>query len=363
MADGTFQGYFPAPALAPAPFGLLSIATVVIDNSGNWERGFDAEYDTAPTIDILTQTGVSAQSLASHGGSISRWQRLYPFMIQADDFRSAFSLRGDDRDKRVLDQVIAVTQKAVEVELANGPATIADISGNIYLTTPGTCNFPALVPATGLQFNKAIATLENAISSAPTGEAGVMHLPRSAASLFNLAQGLTRIGTGDTQHIESITGVKISIGSGYNGNGPQFNISNKALTTNVATLTTTQNHYLTTGETVVITNVDATFNGTFVVTGTPTATTFTYAQTAADVTSIATVTGLGQMQGNQSAVWIYATGAVNVVLADPALVNVLPGDGWTGSSNTNDVRIRAHRAASVYFDPTIHYGVKINLTL
>jgi hypothetical protein len=64
-------------------------------------------------------------------------------------------------------------------------------------------------------------------------------------------------------------------------------ISNKALTTNVATLTTSAAHGLTVGMTIVITGVDATFNGSYRITTVPTATTFTYAKTADNVTSTA----------------------------------------------------------------------------
>jgi hypothetical protein len=64
-------------------------------------------------------------------------------------------------------------------------------------------------------------------------------------------------------------------------------INNKALTTNVATLTTTAAHGLCTGMEIVITGVDATFNGTYRITGVPTTTTFTYAKVAANVASTA----------------------------------------------------------------------------
>ena len=64
-------------------------------------------------------------------------------------------------------------------------------------------------------------------------------------------------------------------------------ISNKALTSNVATLTTTAVHGLCTGMEIVITGVDATFNGTYRITGVPTTTTFTYAKTASNVASTA----------------------------------------------------------------------------
>jgi len=62
-------------------------------------------------------------------------------------------------------------------------------------------------------------------------------------------------------------------------------INNKALTTNVATLTTTVAHGLSVGMEITITGVDATFNGTYRITGVPTTTTFTYAKTATNVTS------------------------------------------------------------------------------
>jgi hypothetical protein len=64
-------------------------------------------------------------------------------------------------------------------------------------------------------------------------------------------------------------------------------ITNKALTTNVATLTTSAAHGLTVGMTITITGVDATFNGEYRITTVPTATTFTYAKTASNVTSAA----------------------------------------------------------------------------
>ena len=62
-------------------------------------------------------------------------------------------------------------------------------------------------------------------------------------------------------------------------------ISNKALTSNVATLTTSATHGFAVGDIAVVTGVDATFNGTHYVTGVPTTTTFTFAKENANVTS------------------------------------------------------------------------------
>ena len=67
-------------------------------------------------------------------------------------------------------------------------------------------------------------------------------------------------------------------------------VSNKALTSNVATLTTSATHGFAVGDIAVVTGVDATFNGTHYVTGVPTTTTFTFAKENANVTS-ASATG------------------------------------------------------------------------
>lgn len=69
------------------------------------------------------------------------------------------------------------------------------------------------------------------------------------------------------------------------GNGTTVAVTNKALTSNVATLTTGTAHGLVVGDTVSVTGVDATFDGTYVVTVVGSATTFSYAKTAANVTS------------------------------------------------------------------------------
>jgi len=66
-----------------------------------------------------------------------------------------------------------------------------------------------------------------------------------------------------------------------------YSVSNKALTSNVATLTTSTAHDFNVGNTVTVTGVHATFNGSFVVASVPTSTTFTYAKTASNVNSVA----------------------------------------------------------------------------
>jgi hypothetical protein len=86
-------------------------------------------------------------------------------------------------------------------------------------------------------------------------------------------------------------------------------ITNKALTSNVATLTTGAAHGISVGAKAVITGVGAPFDGTYYVTAVPTTTTFRYAKTNANVTSAAvspagSVTFNGGAQGNL----VFATG-------------------------------------------------------
>ena len=64
-------------------------------------------------------------------------------------------------------------------------------------------------------------------------------------------------------------------------------IVNKALTSNVATLTTSAAHNLAISDSIWVEGVDATFNGEFTVLTVPTTTTFTYTKTATNVTSTA----------------------------------------------------------------------------
>jgi hypothetical protein len=88
----------------------------------------------------------------------------------------------------------------------------------------------------------------------------------------------THITTGDLQANKRPFQITRSI-------RPSWTVTNKALTSNVATLTI-GSHVLTAGATVNIANVDATFDGTYVLT-TVGATTISYAKTATNVTSVA----------------------------------------------------------------------------
>lgn len=64
-------------------------------------------------------------------------------------------------------------------------------------------------------------------------------------------------------------------------------INLKSLTSNVATLTTTAAHNLFVGDSVTVSGVDATFNGTYTITAVPSNVSFRFAKTASNVASTA----------------------------------------------------------------------------
>jgi hypothetical protein len=84
----------------------------------------------------------------------------------------------------------------------------------------------------------------------------------------------------------------------------QFNISNKALTTNLATITTSAVHGITqVGTLVTIEGVDTVFDGTYNIHSIPTTSTFTYVKTNDNVTSAAvTPTGIATFNTGASGV-------------------------------------------------------------
>jgi len=85
------------------------------------------------------------------------------------------------------------------------------------------------------------------------------------------------------------------------GIGTTVSVTNKALTSNVATLTTAVAHGLGVGQVVTVSGVDSVFNGTYTITVVGSTTTFSYAKINADVSS-ATATGTVTFTNNYRAI-------------------------------------------------------------
>jgi hypothetical protein len=298
-----FRGVYPAGELTPAPCGILSVARVT-EHTGReyderWIRGFDQEFDTLPSyVRLLTvnDSTVADGELTDNQGD-DRFLRYVPFYIDVESFASTFSLPGEDRFARVVAQLKAVTQKALEYEywegvaarglISTGPDVFDSGEDNMYLRRAGL----SVVPVSGA-FNPQIALmyLEQAVSDSPIGENGVIHMTRDIASVLgsrliykkgedeSSGRAMTRLGT------------SVIIGSGYTGNGPIGDSNAAASATNK---------------------------------------------------------------------WMYATGPVNVHLGKVEIVNENLAQGQ--DVTINNMRIKAYRPAAVFSDPSMHFAMRVTL--
>jgi hypothetical protein len=360
-----FKGIIPAPKMTPMEFGLFSAAKPNADipagAEDKWVRGFEADFESRPNY-VRVWDETSATSFVAFTDTTSpHYAELKPYFIEVEDHATTLALLGLDRFERIKRQLEAVTQKTLEHEFWDGHITRGQGLTNPYLSDGST----AVVVGGGVAVppHHAIALLERGISNqSASGEQGTLHLTRDVATLLGSQYMLMRVEDDPGHiHIETNGGTTVVVGSGYSGAGPVWQVSNKALTSNVATLTTATDHYLTTGDSVIVSGVDSTFDGTYTVASTPTGTTFTYAKVHGNVSSVAD-TGTIQAQATASYKWLYASGTIAILLGDSEVVNDNLAQAYDVAGNQNDMRIKATRAAIAYFDTSIHLAVKVDMT-
>jgi hypothetical protein len=362
------NGVFNAPPIEPTEFGLLAVANPNdhLDRASDekWVRGFSQMYHTIPNyVRAWDETSSSSYTVNSYPGS-ALYQEIKPIFIEVEDYRSTLGLMGEDRFARILQQLDAVTQKALEYELWNGEIAMAENLPNVYLTSPGvTVIHDSAAHGNAYSIKRALSLLEHYTGEmSPAGEHGVLHLTRDAFTLLasNNQAFMHAVGK---DHIQTFSGTPVIVGSGYSGDGPHADISTIAVTTNVATIVTTQDHYMKAGEIFTLTtNAGGTaFDGSWTVKAVTGVKTFTADITATNRAATATP-GNVQMQGSDNTKWIYATGRVDALLGKSVVVNDTLAQGYNVSGNQNDIRIKAARPAVAYFDPSIHLAIKVDLT-
>lgn len=219
-----FQGVFEASALTPAPCGILSVARVMEHTAREyderWVRKFSQEFDTTPSsVRVLTVNDETVTNGQLTSSTELGHLDYVPFYVEAESFESTFGILGQDRFKQVINQLKSVTQKALEFEFWEGKVAQAPSTDhpNMYLSKSGA----ATVPASGaFKPENALMLLEQAISSSPTGESGVIHMTRDVASI--LGSRLVYLKAKDDQPASLMTrlGTPVVVGSGYTGNGP-----------------------------------------------------------------------------------------------------------------------------------------------
>jgi hypothetical protein len=268
----------------------LSVANVKTHTSSDyderWVRGFAYEFDSLATTRILTTNDDSVTGGELYDASGEKYYRDYsPFFIEVEIARSTFGLPAQDRFAIALKQLEAATQKAVELELWDGVASLAASNENVFLSKAST----ATIPVSGAYSpSDALFHLEQAIASSPTGASGVIHMTRDVASLLGSKIVFASTDGGKTGKAMTRLGTEVVIGSGYSGNGPIGDGNDEASLTNR---------------------------------------------------------------------WMFATGPIEVHLSKAEIVNDSLSQGVNAS--INDMVIKAVRSAAVYFDPSIHFAVRV----
>lgn len=361
-----FEGFFPPHPLQPTQYGILSVARLselveketAKDTEERWVRGYSHIFETNPTIRLLRGSGAVAHEINDATGD-PRYIDVKPFFIEVEDYATTMSMGGEDRKAKIVRQLEAGTQKSVEHEFYHGYSTRADNSGNQYLTKATTLTI--VNNSTLYQIQEGLGFLEYAIAQSPLGEQGVIHMTRDMAALLGSQWILERPDKNGIPHLETTNGTPVCVGSGYDGSGPKVAIATTTVSgAGLCTITTETPHGLAQNDKVVIEEEVARFNGIWTVTSTPTPTTFTFAITGASQVETAGQ-GIAFFGPDQDHKWMYATGLVDVNLGDIEVVNTERGHGYNVSGNQNDIRLKAIRPAAVHHEPSVHYGVKVQV--
>jgi len=150
-------------------------------------------------------------------------------------------------------------------------STAALAPTTITLTIDGTLSTNSIATM-AMPYNGTITGATVAVTTAPAGSALTADLKVGAG--VAVSTSIAAAGT-------SATGVL---------NTAAYAVTNKALTTNVATLTTAAHGYKV-GDVVSVTGVGEPFDGTYTISAVGSATTFSYAKTATNVASAASSGG------------------------------------------------------------------------
>lgn len=121
-------------------------------------------------------------------------------------------------------------------------------------------------------------------NSGVSGQDGIGQVNNTGNAYAPVVLEVTGPVTGPATIQNNTTGEAITIIGSLRG-FLTLTVSNKALTDNVATLTTSAPHGLLAGDEIYVSGVDSTFNGTFTVLSVPTTSTLTYAKTDTNVSS------------------------------------------------------------------------------
>lgn len=377
-----FRGVFYPHPLQPTPYGILSVARLAerveqeadSDREEHWVRGYSHMFETNPTIRLVQDNGVEAHVINDATGD-RRFIDVKAFFIEVEDYATGLNANKDDRRAKIVRQIEAGTQKAVEHEFYHGFSARANNNDNQYLTKSGS-DLTIVNGGTVALMHEGLGYLEYAIAQSPIGEQGVIHMTRDMVAMLGSQWIIERAdANGQITHVETVNGTPVVIGSGYDGSGPKAPIFSIGVTEELITVITSAPHGLTTGDLVSFSDVADPTNplndvellmdtASHAVLSTTSATTFTVANPGGAITAASPkrIGGYAFFAADQNHKWMWATGIVDVNLGKVEVTTPEgTSAGWDSQGNKNDLMLKAIRPAAVHHEPMVHAGVKVQV--
>lgn len=213
-----FTGVFNAPLIQPSAFGLLAVVKPEnAPDEDKWVRGFAQEWETTTQYLSNWDATDTTQETIVNNATIKYYTEIDPFFVEIDETLSTFSFLGIDRIQRISRQLEGMTQKAMEAELWDGAIRKGESHSNLALSA----STATLVNSgTALSPRRAIALLEHEIGQASHGgEQGIIHVTRDVFSLLS-SEGQVFMHSKGGDHLQTLGGTPVIVGSGYSGSGP-----------------------------------------------------------------------------------------------------------------------------------------------
>jgi hypothetical protein len=212
------NGVAEAPKIVPSAFGLLAV--VKPENTSNedeWTRGFSQEWETELSAGTNWDDTDDTSYAIFTNASPTRHTRVKPFFIEATENISTLGFSSLDRMARISRQLEGITQKAMEEELWDGVVRRGESHENLSLNA---ASATLVNGTTALTARRALASLEQLIGeNSPAGEQGIIHMTRDMAALLS-SNSQMLFHNKEFDHLQTMGGTPVIIGSGYSGAGP-----------------------------------------------------------------------------------------------------------------------------------------------
>ena len=211
------NGVITAPKIVPSAFGLLAVVDETTGDEDRWIRGFSQEWET-DLYGLYNVDDTNAdETLLAGNGDVTYYDEIKPFFVEVQEDRSTFAFLGLDRLERLKRQCEAATQRAVEQELWDGAIRKAAGHANRALTSD---SVTVLNGGAAVSPKRALAILEQGIAEAShAGEQGIIHATRDVIALLS-SNSQMLFHNKDKDHLQTMGGTPVVVGSGYAGTGP-----------------------------------------------------------------------------------------------------------------------------------------------